>query len=87
LTAAGYELKEMHECDTCCGMGGSYTVKQPQISMKMLARKLENIENTGAEYVSAECPGCLIQIAGGLDKSGSKIKAKHPAELMEDRFK
>ena len=87
LTAAGYELKEMHECDTCCGMGGSYTVKQPQISMKMLARKLENIEDTGAEYVSAECPGCLIQIAGGLDKSGSKIKAKHPAELMEDRFK
>jgi Fe-S oxidoreductase len=55
--------------------------------MKMLARKLENIEDTGAEYVSAECSGCLIQIAGGLDKAGSKIKAKHPAELMEDSFK
>ncbi|MCX5830012.1 MAG: LUD domain-containing protein [Deltaproteobacteria bacterium] len=87
LTAAGYELKEMFECDTCCGMGGSYTVKQPEISMQMLKRKLKNIEDTGAEYVSAECPGCLIQIGGGLDKSGSKIKAKHPAELMEDKFK
>ena len=87
LAAAGYELKEMHECDTCCGMGGSYTVKQPEISMQMLKRKLENIEDTGAEYVSAECPGCLIQIAGGLDKCGSKIKALHPAELMEDKFK
>ena len=87
LTAVGYELKEMFENDTCCGMGGSYTVKQPELSMRMLKRKLKNIESTGAEYVSAECPGCLIQLAGGLDKSSSKIKAKHPAELMEERFK
>jgi Fe-S oxidoreductase len=68
-------------------MGGSYTVKQPELSMSMLKRKLKNVEATGAEYVSAECPGCLIQLAGGLDKSGSKIKAKHPAELLVDRFK
>jgi len=87
LTAAGYELNEMAESDTCCGMGGSYTVKQPELSMSMLKRKLKNVEATGAEYVSAECPGCLIQLAGGLDKSGSKIKAKHPAELLVDRFK
>jgi len=87
LSAAGYEIKEMNECDTCCGMGGSYTLKQPEISMQMLKRKLENIEATGAEFVTAECPGCLIQIRGGLDKSGSKIKAIHPAELMVDKFK
>jgi len=87
LTAAGYELKEMVEHDTCCGMGGSYTVKQPKLSMKMLQRKLKNIEDTGAEYVCAECPGCLIQLAGGLDKSGSKIKAKHPAELLLEKLK
>ena len=87
LSAAGYEIKEMNECDTCCGMGGSYTLKQPEISMQMLKRKLENIEATGAEFVTAECPGCLIQIRGGLDKAGSKIKAIHPAELMVDKFK
>ena len=87
LSAAGYEIKEMNECDTCCGMGGSYTIKQPEISMQMLKRKLENIEATGAEFVSAECPGCLIQLRGGLDKSGSKVKAIHPAELMVDKFK
>ncbi len=87
LSAAGYDIKEMNECDTCCGMGGSYTLKQPEISMKMLKRKLENIEATGAEFVTAECPGCLIQIRGGLDKSGSKVKAIHPAELMVDKFK
>lgn len=87
LSAAGYEIKEMFECDTCCGMGGSYTLKQPDISMNMLKRKLDNIEATGAEFVTAECPGCLIQIRGGLDKSGSKVKAIHPAELMVDKFK
>jgi len=87
LQAAGYELKEMFECDTCCGMGGSYTVKRPEISMLMLKRKLKNIEDTGADFVCAECPGCLIQIGGGLDKSGSKIKAKHIAELLEENLK
>ncbi len=87
LSATGYEIKEMNECDTCCGMGGSYTIKQPEISMQMLKRKLQNIEETGAEFVSAECPGCLIQLKGGLDKSGSKVKAVHPAELMVDKFK
>jgi len=86
LTAVGYELKEMFECDTCCGMGGSYTVKQPELSMRMLNRKLKNIEDTGADFVAMECPGCLIQIGGGLDKAGSKVKAKHLAELMEDKI-
>ncbi|HUK99771.1 MAG TPA: LUD domain-containing protein [Nitrospirota bacterium] len=87
LTSIGYKMKEMFENDTCCGMGGSYTVKQPDLSMKMLERKLKNIEDTGVDYVSAECPGCLIQLSGGLDKKKSKIKAKHPAELMKDKFK
>jgi len=86
LSAAGYEIKEMNECDTCCGMGGSYTVKEPEISMQILKRKMQNVQETGAEFVSAECPGCLIQLAGGLDKLGSKTKAVHPAELMVDKF-
>jgi L-lactate dehydrogenase complex protein LldF len=87
LSGAGFEVREMNECDTCCGMGGSYTVKQPEISMNMLKRKLENVEKTGADFLCAECPGCLIQIGGGLDKRGSKMKAKHPAELLAERFK
>jgi Fe-S oxidoreductase len=87
LSACGYELKEMFECDTCCGMGGSYTVKQPELSMRMMQRKLKNIEDTCADVVSVECPGCLIQIGGGLDKSGSRIKASHVAELLVDKFK
>ena len=85
LSGLGYELKELFECDTCCGMGGSYTVKQPELSMSMLKRKLNNIAASDCDYVSMECPGCLIQISGGLDKLGTKIKAKHVAELVADR--
>jgi L-lactate dehydrogenase complex protein LldF len=87
LTQCGYELKEMFECDMCCGMGGSYTVKQPELSMRMLQRKVQNIEATGAEIVAMECPGCMIQIGGGLDKAGSKVKIKSTAQLIADRFK
>jgi iron-sulfur cluster protein len=86
LEACGYELKEMFECDSCCGMGGSYTVKQPELSMRMLKRKIENIKNTGADCAGVECPGCLIQIGGGLDKMGSNIKVKHIAEMLADKF-
>ncbi|OGV83572.1 MAG: (Fe-S)-binding protein [Lentisphaerae bacterium RIFOXYB12_FULL_65_16] len=86
IQACGYELAEMYECDTCCGLGGTYTVKQSDLSMRMLKRKLKNIEDTGAQYVAMECPGCLVQIDGGLDQSGSKIKARHVAELLVDQF-
>jgi len=85
LTDFGYDLKELFECDTCCGMGGSYTVKQPELSMSMLKRKLQNIEASKSDFVSMECPGCLIQISGGLDKLGSKTRAMHVAELVAER--
>ena len=87
LQSVGMELKEMYECDTCCGMGGSYTLKEPTISMRMLERKLQNIADTKADFVTVECPGCLIQISGGLDKTESPTKARHVAELLVDKFK
>nr|WP_320131035.1 LUD domain-containing protein [uncultured Holophaga sp.] len=86
LEAAGYEMAEMAEADTCCGMGGSYTVKQPDISMGMLKRKLENAQATGARFLCAECPGCLLQLGGGLDKAGAPMQARHPAELLAERL-
>ena len=64
LALAGYELKEMFESDMCCGMGGSYSVKFPEISAPILERKLGNIEKTGAGTVAMDCPGCVMQIRG-----------------------
>jgi L-lactate dehydrogenase complex protein LldF len=84
LGKAGFQLAEMYESDTCCGMGGSYSLKLPEISAPMLARKLENIEKTGAPVVATDCPGCAMQIRGGLDKKGSPTKVIHTAEIVAD---
>jgi len=86
LGQAGYELAEMFEADMCCGMGGSYSLKLPEISAPILRRKLTNIKSTGATIVALDCPGCAMQIRGGLDKDGSPIEVRHTAELIADRF-
>ncbi len=82
MKQAGYELVEMEESDMCCGMGGSYTIKLPEISAPILERKLMNIEKTGAPLVLIDCPGCVMQIGGGLDKRGSEIKVEHTAQRL-----
>ncbi len=86
LGKAGYEVTEMFECDTCCGMGGSYSMKLPEISGPILKRKLHNIKQTGAPLVAMDCPGCVMQIRGGLDQDGSAIKVRHTVELLAEQL-
>jgi L-lactate dehydrogenase complex protein LldF len=86
LSLAGYEVVEMYEADMCCGMGGSYSLKLPEISAPILQRKLTNIAKTGATIAAMDCPGCAMQIRGGLDKSGSAIEVRHTAELIANRL-
>ncbi len=87
LDQAGYRLTEMFESDMCCGMGGSYSLKFPEISAPILARKLDNIAQSGAGLVALDCPGCLLQIQGGLDKQKSPVKVRHTAELLAARLR
>jgi L-lactate dehydrogenase complex protein LldF len=87
LAKAGFELVEMFESDTCCGMGGSYSLKLPEISTPILQRKLHNIRDTGAKLVATDCPGCVMQIGGRLDKEEAEATVKHTAELLEKKFK
>jgi len=84
LQLGGYDLVEMKESDICCGMGGSYSLKMPEISAPILQRKLENIAATGAPLTAVDCPGCAMQIRGGLDKQGSAIRVRHTAELIAE---
>ena len=86
LQKVGYELTEMFECDTCCGMGGSYSIKLPEISGPILQRKLTNIKSTGAGIVAMDCPGCVMQIRGGMDQDGAKIKVMHTVELLAEQL-
>ena len=87
LQKAGYELAEMFECDTCCGMGGSYSMKLPEISAPILQRKLHNIKETGARVVAMDCPGCVMQIRGGMDQDGADIQVRHTVELLAEQVK
>ncbi len=84
LRIAGHEITEMTESDVCCGMGGSYQLKLPEISASILKRKLDNLAATGAPVAVADCPGCVMQIRGGCDKRGLSITVKHTAELLAD---
>ncbi len=88
LARGGFQLKEMFEADTCCGMGGTYTLKFPEISQRILGRKLENIRATGAAVVAVDCPGCIMQLRGGLDRQliSNRIEVYHTAELLAKRL-
>ncbi|MDD2899123.1 MAG: LUD domain-containing protein [Desulfuromonadaceae bacterium] len=86
LTKAGYLLNEMFESDTCCGMGGSYSMKLPEISAPILQRKLKNIQDTGARTVAMDCPGCVMQIRGGMDQKGSSVMVRHTVELLAEQL-
>jgi Fe-S oxidoreductase len=86
LRQAGYELTEMTECDMCCGMGGSYSLKLPEISAPILERKLGNIKATKAPLAVMDCPGCVMQIRGGFDKDGAQVKVEHTAQRLADRL-
>jgi L-lactate dehydrogenase complex protein LldE len=73
---------EMEAPDTCCGFGGTFSVKYSEISNAILQEKLARIANSGVEYVVANDSSCLMQIAGGLSRAGSPVKTMHLAELL-----
>jgi len=82
----GIEFVEMNECDNCCGFGGSYSLLCPDISSHILENKIQNIKESGADVVALDCPGCLMQIKGGLDARGlDDIKVKHTAEIIAEK--
>ena len=87
LKKGGYELTEMFESDMCCGMGGSYSMKLPEISAPILEKKLGNIRETAAPLVAMDCPGCVMQIRGGFDKDGAPVAVRHTAELLDKLIK
>lgn len=80
---AGIELVELPGADECCGFGGSFAVRLPEISTAVLDKKLACVESTGASCVVACDAGCLMQMGGGLRRRGSPVRAVHLAELLE----
>ena len=81
-TVQGLELRELADPEECCGFGGTFCVKYPEISTHMVDRKVHAIEQTGAAAVLAGDLGCLLQIAGRLSRQGSAVRAFHVAEVL-----
>ena len=78
----GFSLAEMTDAEVCCGFGGTFCVKYPGISDKMLEKKLRHIHATGADTLVAGDLGCLMNMAGKLKREGSPVKVRHIAEVL-----
>jgi len=78
----GLEFVSLKEEETCCGFGGAFTVTYPEVSRAMMDNKVRRIMDSGADTVVTCEPGCLMNIAGGLRKAGSSIRALHIIDLL-----
>ena len=76
------EYVEMEEADNCCGMGGSFKLSHPEISKEIQLKKARNIGKSGAKIVVTECPGCVMNIAEGIERENLRVKTLHIADLL-----
>jgi L-lactate dehydrogenase complex protein LldE len=82
--AGGVTLADLKEPEACCGFGGLFCVKYPEISEKMVQAKVDDIVGTGAETVLGGDLGCLLNIAGRLSRQGHAVHVRHVAEVLAD---
>ena len=82
LESMGATIVEMTEPEICCGFGGTFCVKYPEISVRMVSDKTRDIAATGAETVLSGDLGCLLNIAGRLSREGHATEARHVAEVL-----
>ena len=83
----GLELVELAEADWCCGSAGIYNITQPEMSMKLLDRKMGHVQATGASIVATGNPGCAIQIAHGCQRADAAVEVVHPVSLLAEAYR
>jgi L-lactate dehydrogenase complex protein LldE len=81
----GIELVELERADACCGFGGLFSIKYPEISSGILEDKIGSVEKSGADVLVACDVGCLMHIAGGLSRQDKATRTMHIAELLAKR--
>lgn len=80
----GMDVVEMEQAEVCCGFGGTFAVKYPEISGAMLQDKIDNIRDSEADTVVACDSTCLMHIAGGLEKQNVPVESVHLAQLLDE---
>ena len=81
----GIDIVELERADVCCGFGGLFSIKYPQISGGILQDKIDCIKRCAADVVVASDMGCLMHIAGGLSRQHAGARTLHLAELLASR--
>jgi len=81
-TIPGVRLVELGESDTCCGSAGTYNLTERALATRLLERKLQHVEASGAGVIAAANPGCLLQIRAGTLKRGLAVEIEHPLDLL-----
>ncbi len=82
----GLTLREMAMADLCCGSAGIYNVVQNAMSMEILARKMEDVNRTGAEVIATANPGCMLQLRAGVGRHGAGQRVAHVVELLDEAY-
>ena len=78
----GLQLKEMSDCEICCGFGGTFSVKFPDISNAMVEKKSANIVAADTDMLLAGDLGCLMNMAGKMRREGKPVACRHVAEVL-----
>ena len=78
----GLELRELKEPEVCCGFGGLFSVKYPEISERMADDKIADAQSTGAELITSADLGCLLHLAGRIGRRDLPLRVRHVAEIL-----
>jgi glycolate oxidase iron-sulfur subunit len=82
----GLTLVPLAEADGCCGSAGSYSLLQPEMAARLLARKMRHLAASGADVVASGNPGCLWQLRLGVARVGLRVRVAHPVELLAEAY-
>jgi glycolate oxidase iron-sulfur subunit len=77
----------MRSADVCCGSAGIYNVVENQMSMQILASKMEAVNATGASIIATANPGCMLQLEAGVRLHGNRQRVMHVVELLDEAYR
>jgi L-lactate dehydrogenase complex protein LldE len=80
----GLSLGELSDPEVCCGFGGLFAVKYPAISERMADEKIRDAQSTGADLLLGADLGCLLHLAGRMERQGEPLEVRHVAEILAD---
>jgi L-lactate dehydrogenase complex protein LldE len=83
-SVAGLKLAELPGAEVCCGFGGTFCIKYPEVSVEIVRKKADDIVATGADTLLAGDMGCLLNMAGKLNRDGARVLVRNVAEVLAD---